>query len=210
MQRHIFGLRQELCDMKIIGVEEHTTFPSLLKRIPNNGLASQIFFQSALHPPMAFAREHITNVGEQRVKDIDESGITIQILSLTGAVNSTHLAETDVDVHPKRFKAFAELPMHAPQEAIKEMHRYVKELRFAGAMLSGSVGRSGKFLDSPEYDAVLSAFEELDVPLYLHPGVPPKSVWNTYYTFPDNPALSAALAFQAGAGIVRLPSTSFA
>ena len=207
IQRRTFELSDELRDMKVIGVEEHTTFPELLKRIPHNDHASQIFFQSAQHPPMAFARTRIANLGEQRLKDMDESGVTLQILSLAGAVNSTHVAEEEgvqlareindelkkaVDAHPKRYKAFAELPMHAPQEAIKELHRCVKELGFVGAMVSGSIGGNGKFLDSPEFDVVLSAFEELDVPLYLHPGVPPKPVWDTYYTFPDNPALSAA------------------
>ena len=43
-------------------------------------------------------------------------------------------------------------------------------------MLSGSVGGEGKFLDAPEFDPVLSEFEELDVPLFLHPGVATKAV----------------------------------
>jgi len=133
-------------------------------------------------------------------------------------INSTHLAGKDsqagvqlardindemkkaVDAEPKRFKAFAELPFHEPQEAIKELRRCVKELGFVGAMLSGSVSGNGIYLDAPEYDAVLSAFEEHDVPLYLHPGVPPKAVWDTYYKFDDNPLLSAAFGLAGWGG----------
>ena len=59
-------------------------------------------------------------------------------------------------------------------------------------MLSESVSGKGIYLDAPEYDSVLSAFEELDVPLYLRPGVPPEAVWDTYYKFDDKPILSAA------------------
>ena len=196
--------------MKVIGVEEHATFPELLRRIPKDLHASQVFSARSQHPTVNYARDRASNLGERRIKDMDEGGISLQILSLVGAINSTHLAETDpqagvqlareindelkkaVDANPTRFKAFAELPMHAPQEAIKELHRCVKELGFVGAMLSGSVSGNGKFLDSPEFDVILSAFEELDVPLYLHPGVPPKPVWDTYYAFPDKPAVSAA------------------
>ena len=58
-------------------------------------------------------------------------------------------------------------------------------------MMSESVSCTGNFLDAPEYEPVLAAFEELDVPLYLYPGITPKLVMDTYYTFPDNPLLSA-------------------
>ena len=140
---------------------------------------------------------------------MDENGaIAIQILGMSGAVNSTHLVgekesaaakvakevnnelKRAVDANPGRFKAFAELPMHIPSEAVKELRRCVTELGFVGAMFSGSVSGDGKFLDAPEFGPVLSTFEELDVPLFLHPGVPPKAVWDTYYDIPGKPEIS--------------------
>ena len=196
--------------MKIIGVEEHVTFPELLRRVGKDGHSAQIFEARSQHPSVDYAKSRSTDVGQQRLTDMDSGGVAMQILSLAGAVNSTHLTGPDsqagvqlakdlndamkkaVDTNPKRFQAFAELPLHEPQEAVKELHRCVKELGFVGAMLSGSVSGNGIYLDAPEYDSVLSAFEELDVPLYLHPGVPPKAVWDAYYKFDGKPLLSAA------------------
>ena len=132
----------------------------------------------------------------------------LQILGLSGAINSTHLVgekapvgatiardvnnelKKAVDKNPARFKAFAELPMHTPEEAIEELRRCVTDLGFVGAMLSGSVSGNGTFLDVPEFDSILSTFEQLDVPLFLHPGVPPKAVWDTYYDLPNEPEMS--------------------
>lgn len=57
--------------------------------------------------------------------------------------------------------------------------------------MSGSVSGSEKSVDASEYDCALSVFEELDVPLYLHPGIVPKSVMKTYYSSPENPLLLA-------------------
>ena len=196
--------------MKIIGVEEHIMFPDLYKRIPTDSHAWKVFAARSQHPSVGYARSRSSGSGQSRLDDMDKGGVAVQVLSMAGAVNSTYLTGDDtqagvqlareindamknaVGTDPKRFKAFAELPFHEPQEAIKELHRCVKELGFVGAMLSGSVSGDGKYLDAPEYDAVFSAFEELDVPLYLHPGVPPQEVWNTYYKFDGNPLLSAA------------------
>ena len=68
----------------------------------------------------------------------------------------------------------------------------VKEWSFVGAMMSGSVGGDGTFLDDPQFDTLLSAFDELDAPLFLHLGIlpcPQSTCW-----FPaDTPPLSAEL-----------------
>lgn len=210
------ALRPELHNLKVIGVEEHIAFPQLIQRVPKDNHSSQVFASRMAtkvpYPIVDYAKDRATDAGELRVKDMDECGIAVQILSLAGAVNSTHLGAVDaqagiylaqdinnnlkeaVDSNPTRFRALAELPLHDPLAAVKELHRCVKELGFVGAMLSGSVGGTGKFLDSSDYDVVLSAFEELDVPLFLHPGVPPKSVFDTYYSFPENPGVSTAFA----------------
>ncbi|KAH8901381.1 amidohydrolase 2 [Thozetella sp. PMI_491] len=143
---------------------------------------------------------------------MDEGSIAMQILSFGNAVNCMH-AEPElalkiaqqindelkkaVDANPTRFRAFAELPFHAPSLAVEELRRCVKELGFVGAMVAGSIGGTGKFLDAPEFDDLLSEFEALDVPLYLHPGIPPESVANAYYDVPGKPAVSTALGAMA-------------
>lgn len=53
------------------------------------------------------------------------------------------------------------------------------ELGFVGAMMAGSVGCTGKSLDEPEFDELLSEFEALDVPIYLHQGIAPPAVIET-------------------------------
>ncbi|KAL3496419.1 hypothetical protein BJX62DRAFT_232525 [Aspergillus germanicus] len=197
--------RPELRDLKIIGVEEHVSFPELTKIIPRDTYAATTFQNLINHDSLAYAHGR-HGASEQRIKDMDAGGVAFQVLSFSGAIGpmllepsaGTELAvkvnnalKAAVDRYPDRFAALAELPMHAPGAAVKELHRCVKELGFVGAMMSGSVSGSGKFLDAPEYDCVLSAFEELDVPLYLHPGIVPKPVMDTYYTFPESPLLSA-------------------
>ncbi|GKZ37854.1 hypothetical protein AbraIFM66950_009644 [Aspergillus brasiliensis] len=205
-------LRPELKDMKVIGVEEHVSFPNLLQRIPDQGVAQharKINSEMVKHEALAYAQGRLFNVAAERLRDMDEGQIALQILSLAGAVNCTHLSpvagtklakdindqlKAAVDTCPVRFAALAELPMHAPEAAAKELRRCVTELGFVGAMMSGSIGGTGKFLDSSEFDVLLSEFEELDVPLYLHPGIAPQSVYNTYYEIPDHPQLSATLS----------------
>jgi predicted TIM-barrel fold metal-dependent hydrolase len=40
----------------------------------------------------------------------------------------------------------------------------------------------GRFLDAPEFSELLSAIEELDVPVYLHPTYPPQQVADVYFS----------------------------
>ena len=203
-------LRPELRNMKVIGVEEHTTFPDLLARLPKDrGHSGEVYSEIVRHPSLAYAKGRNADLGQQRLKDMDQGGIAVQILSLGGSNNSMLLPgeagvqlaqdinnaqKKAVDAHPDRFRALAELPLHQPQEAIRELHRCVRELGCVGALVSGSISGTGKFMDGPEYDPVFSTFEELDVPLFLHPGIPPKAVYDVYYSLPDQKLLSAAFA----------------
>jgi hypothetical protein len=46
----------------------------------------------------------------------------------------------------------------------------------------------------PRIRGCVSTFEELDVPLFLHPEIPPKAVYDTYYSLPEQPQLSATFS----------------
>lgn len=199
-------LRPELHDIKLIAVEEHVAYPGLFqdRGVENHATAKlgSRFGQIG----KSYTSERLSTTSNPRLQDMNENGISVQILGLSGAINSTHFVgekeaegvaiakevnnaiKSAVDVDPTRFKALAELPVHVPEESIKELRRCVTELGFVGAMLSGSV--SGKFLDAPEFDSLLTTFEELDVPLFLHPGVPPKAVWDAYYVIPGKSEIS--------------------
>jgi len=73
------------------------------------------------------------------------------------------------------FRAFASLPMSSPAAAAEELTRRVTENGFIGAMISGAdttvTHLTGKinYYDAAEYDVLWQKFEELDVPLYIHP-----------------------------------------
>ncbi|CAI2535254.1 amidohydrolase family protein [Serratia ficaria] len=133
------------------------------------------------------------DLGSRRLSDMDEAGITMQIISVGGFPQLTpeHEAVTlntaandrlagAVSNHPEHFAAFATLPWAQPKEAEKELVRTVEELGFKGALLNGRP--SSCFLDHPDYDSLLSRFNKLNVPLYLHPGLPFKSVQQAYFT----------------------------
>ena len=64
--------------------------------------------------------------------------------------------------------------MTNPVAAADELARTVREHRFRGAMINGTT--QGLFLDDPQFAPLLVRAEDLGVPLYLHPGVPPAPV----------------------------------
>ena len=128
-----------------------------------------------------------------RIKEMDEAGIDFQILSHnhpgaqifspeTSAEQSAKLNDelaSIVSVCPNRFAAFASLPMQAPEIAATELERCVTDKGMCGAMLHGML--NGEFFDLPKFWPVFAKAETLDVPIYLHPGVPDKRVSDAYY-----------------------------
>jgi predicted TIM-barrel fold metal-dependent hydrolase len=59
------------------------------------------------------------------------------------------------------------------------LERAVRSLGFKGAMVYGRVG--DKNLDHPDFMPVFECANALDVPLFIHPQIPPAAVRNAYY-----------------------------
>src|SRR6202011_1622498 len=147
-----------------------------------------------LRPGVANPLELLPEIGEKRLRSMDEAGITVQVLSNSGPgadlvpgpdgvaiarEMNDHLAAA-IARHPDRFAGFAALPMQSPDAAPAELGRAVKELGFLGALVNGTT--EGRFLDHPSYDGLLAAAVELDVPIYIHPHLPPEPVRQAYYS----------------------------
>ena len=151
--------------------------------------------RAGCRPASANPLELLPEIGERRLKSMDDAGITVQVLSNTGpgpdlvpgpdgvtlarALNdqlATHVAK-----NPKRFAGLAVLPMASPKDCAAELRRAVKELGFVGAMINGTC--EGRFLDHPSYDGLLAAVgraRRAD----LHPSqrADPESVRQAYYS----------------------------
>jgi predicted TIM-barrel fold metal-dependent hydrolase len=137
--------------------------------------------------------ELAAEIGERRLRLMDEAGITLQVLSYTGpgpdlvpgaegvalaAAMNDHLAEA-VARAPDRFAGFAVLPMASPEDCAAELTRAVRTLGFKGALVNGTT--DGRFLDHPAYDGLLSQAVALDVPIYIHPHLAPEPVREAYF-----------------------------
>jgi 2,3-dihydroxybenzoate decarboxylase len=133
------------------------------------------------------------DVGALRLKEMDEAGIDIQVLS-HGAPSAQKLPpETAADItkrvndrlaavvaaNPKRLAAFAAVPTAVPEAAADELERTVKTHGFKGGMIHGLA--NGLFLDDKRFWPIFARAEALDVPIYLHPGLPDTRVMEAYY-----------------------------
>jgi 2,3-dihydroxybenzoate decarboxylase len=133
-------------------------------------------------------------MGELRLKEMDEAGVDIQVLShgapstqklpkdiaadLTKRVNDRlHQA---IQQHPTRFAGFAALPTSDPKAAADELERTVTRLGFKGAMIHG-LQDGTSFFDEQRFWPIFERAEKLDVPLYMHPGMPHQAVIDAYY-----------------------------
>lgn len=176
-----------------IAIEEAIAVPGLAERrppIPLPGNVKPEFVADML--------ARLPDVTRWRLPEMDDNGIAMQVLSLTvpgieadgdagrAVANARfvndHLAGV-VAGHPDRFAAFAALPLQDPEAALKELERAVGELGFKGALVNDHV--QGRYLDDPDFDEVWAALAELQVPLYLHPGMPPADAWHVLVGHPE-------------------------
>ena len=194
--------------MRIVALEEHFTVPGIVAGIATDTVARRGF---PTDPNFRWAqtikRTELADLGPARLADMDASGITVQVLSVAGpgadlvpGAEGIRLARAYNDAlaaacarHPDRYRGFAHLPMLSPEAAADELERTVKDLGFHGVLVNGAT--EGRFLDDPMYEPLLARAAALDVPIYLHPGIPTAAVRDAYFdNLPGNFSFTMALS----------------
>lgn len=181
--------------MRIITLEEHFLDPDVAAA--SSPLARQLSpdFAAAYDPASGLSyapsAEVLQDLGDARIADMDKNGISMQVLSclttqqvpakvaptLVQAANNA--ASAAMHAYPGRFAAFAALPTTAPDAAATELARCIDELGFVGTMINGRT--DGDFLDAPRFDQILKTAATRNVPIYLHPAVPPRETTDSNY-----------------------------
>ncbi len=160
-----------------IALEEHFSIGELL---PTS--AELEFFDPQL---LGVIEPLLPELAEKRLAHMDKAGIEIAVLSQTApgiqaiadsseasamASHANDALHAAIKQQPRRFRGFAALNLQEIDTACAELKRCVSEMGFVGALINGST--QGEYLDNPKVNPLWSTLEQLDVPLYLHPGLP--------------------------------------
>ncbi len=186
--------------MRTITLEEHWATPAFLERTGRSLTA-----EAARQPRLAGVARRLTDLDDLRIGEMDAAGIDVQVLSLTAPgveqldpEEARRVARETNDAlaaatrrHPGRLFGFAALPTPAPEAAADELERAVRDLGCKGAVLNGHV--RGRYLDDPSFRPIFERAQALEVPLYLHPALPPQAVREAYYTGAFSPQVAEML-----------------
>lgn len=155
----------------------------------------------------------LSDIGEGRIRDMDATGIDMQILSLTSpgvqvfdkatanalATSSNDEVAEAIRKYPSRFAGLAAAAPQDPKAAAKEIERGVRKLGLKGVIINSHT--RGEFLDDPKFWDIFEAAEALNIPIYLHPQTPPPAMIAPYV---ERGLESAILGFGAEAGLHAL------
>ena len=187
--------------MRTITLEEHFASPGFIAG-PGRGFIERLRNTGARGAKIF---EQLQDVGDGRTAEMDAAGIDVQVLSLnspgveqaeageqlSAAVESNDFVLEVVKKHPKRFAAFAALPVAVPDKAADELERRVRQQGFKGTLINGHT--RGRYLDDKFFSPILERAQALNVPIYLHPTIPPKAVVEASYGG-FSPAVTAMLS----------------
>jgi predicted TIM-barrel fold metal-dependent hydrolase len=169
--------------MVTIDLENHFAATDWLAAVRKNEIQLPAW-SIAMFDPASPMSAKLTDLGEGRIKLMDEAGVDVAVLSLSAPgierfepVAATKLAREANDElaeaiskHPDRFRGFAALSARDTDAAVAEFERCVKELGFVGWNTHSNFGDS--YLDEKRYWPLLAKAEELAVPIYIHPDLP--------------------------------------
>ncbi|MBX9829015.1 MAG: amidohydrolase family protein [Xanthobacteraceae bacterium] len=174
--------------MRTITLEEHFTSPGFV-----TGPGKEFMAQLRMRATSTRISDQLQDVGDKRIADMDAAGIDMQVLSLNApgveqadaaeqvpvSAEANDIMAEAVKKNPKRFAAFASLPIASPDKAAQELDRRVRQQGFKGALINGH--SRGRYLDDKFFSPILERAEALNAPIYLHPTVPPKAVAEAYF-----------------------------
>lgn len=185
--------------MRIVCLEEHVSTPALVKAWSERSL------------PLAGGPigAKLADMAEGRLADMDDAGVDVHVLSLSGpgveplaAAESVALARDANDqiaaavaARSDRLQGFVNLPTPDPAGAAAELRRGVEQLHLPAGIINGRVG--DRNVDHPDFDELWATAVALGVPIYLHPAEPPRAVKDAYYADLGDPG--AEWLFASGA-----------
>lgn len=121
---------------------------------------------------------------EQRLVDMDQIGMDMQVLTLS--IPSVDIFPIEIGEklarvindeigeichqHPDRFMAFATLPFVDPDRTVKELERCIEVLKFKGACIGSNINGMG--LDNQLLYPFYERMSEYDLPIHIHPRTP--------------------------------------
>ena len=144
------------------------------------------FYGTSPSERTTFIRERLLDLGPLRIQAMDETGIDKAVLALTSpgvqpllddeqakgiARRSNDILKTACETYPDRFYGMIAIAPQDPEWSAEELRRGKEELGFHGVQVNSHT--KGHYLDEEQFDPILRACAELDLPLYIHPQGPP-------------------------------------
>ena len=162
------------------------------------------------------ALARLFDLGEDRVRIMDETGVAMQIVSLASpgvqvfdAEKGTALARSANDqlasavrARPDRFAGLAAIAPQSVDGATRELERAVSELGLKGVMINSHT--KGEYLDEEKFRPILAKLAELQVPLYLHPRTPSPQMLEPFTRYPGLAAATFGFNVETGLHALRL------
>lgn len=144
------------------------------------------FYGTSPSERTTFIRERLLDLGELRIQAMDDAGIDKAVLALTSpgtqsmhdpeeakriAYNANNQLKDACERYPDRFHGMIAVAPIDPQWSVEELRRGKEELGFHGVQINSHT--HGHYLDEEQFDPILRACADLDLPLYIHPqGLP--------------------------------------
>lgn len=132
--------------------------------------------------------DRMSDLGERRIADMDDSGIDKQIISLTApgvqilersaavamaTLANDQLAEA-IRRHPDRFAGLTAVAPQDPDAAAKEIERGATRLGLKGVIINSHT--HDEYLDDRKFWPIFEAAEALNAPVYIHPTTPSRGL----------------------------------
>lgn len=161
---------------RVVDIHAHCYIPGSARTIAAADVAAQA--NPAENAPVA----RLLTISDARITQMDARGIDVGILSVNQywwyAANAADAEKfirfqddglrEIVNRYPGRFAFLSSPALQHPALAAQQLEHAVKNLGARGASIGGHV--NGKVPSTPEFDVFWAKAQELDVPVFMHPG----------------------------------------